>query len=150
MDVKKILSQINESFIRKGATEIKSDDVQRVMDKADEITEKVVRGGPLQRFIKDVALLTAMVKDYWSGAYRQVPWGVIAAVVFVLLYVLSPIDMIPDFIPFVGLLDDALALGICLMLIEKDLNKYLDWKNSLAQEKKNTSEVSPSTPTEAA
>ena len=103
-------------------------DVKKVVDRANDITEKVLRSGPLQRFIKDVALLISMVKDYWSGTYRRMPWWVMAAIVFTLLYVLSPIDLIPDFIPVIGLLDDALVMGLCLALIEQDLLKYQEWK----------------------
>ena len=107
MDVKNVLGSIDKDFIRKGSAAVNSEDVKKVLDKANEITEKVVKSGPLQRFLKDVALLISMVKDYWSGKYREVSWWVIAAVVFALLYVLSPIDLIPDFIPVIGLLDDA-------------------------------------------
>ena len=130
MDVKKVLSGINEDFIKKGAAGVNAEDVKKVMDKAEEITEKVIKSGPLQRFIKDVALLITMIKDYWAGVYRRVPWWVIAAIVFTLLYILSPLDLIPDFIPFVGLLDDALAMGLCLALIEQDLLKYQEWKEA--------------------
>jgi uncharacterized membrane protein YkvA (DUF1232 family) len=130
MNVKKVLSGINEDFIKKGAASVNDENVKKVMDNAEDITEKVIKSGPLQRFIKDVALLIFMVKDYWAGVYWRIPWWVIAAVVFALLYVLSPIDLIPDFIPFVGLLDDALVMGLCLALIEQDLLKYQEWKEA--------------------
>ena len=130
MDVKKVLSGIDTDFIKKGSATVNSEDVKKVLDKANEITEKVVKSGPLQRFLKDVALLISMVKDYWSGAYREIPWWVIAAVVFTLLYVLSPIDLIPDFIPIIGLLDDAVVIALCLALIEQDLLKYQEWKEA--------------------
>ena len=131
MDANKVLDGINADFIKKGAASVNAEDVQKVMDKASEITEIVIKNRLLQRFIKDVALLISMVKDYWSGAYRDVSWWVIAAVVFTLLYVLSPIDLIPDFIPFIGLLDDALVIAVCLILIKKDLLKYQEWKEAL-------------------
>ncbi|MFA5181451.1 MAG: YkvA family protein [Syntrophales bacterium] len=130
MDVKKVLSRIDSDFIKKGSATVNSEDVKKVLDKANEITEKVVKSGPLQRFLKDVALLISMLKDYWSGAYREIPWWVIAAVVFTLLYVLSPIDLIPDFIPVIGLLDDALVIALCLALIEQDLLRYQEWKEA--------------------
>ena len=130
MNVKKVLSGIDTDFIKKGSATVNSDDVKKVLDKANEITEKVVKSGPLQRFLKDVALLISMVKDYWTGAYREVSWWVIAAVVFALLYVLSPIDLIPDFIPVIGLLDDALVIALCLALIEQDLLRYQEWKEA--------------------
>jgi uncharacterized membrane protein YkvA (DUF1232 family) len=130
MDAKKVLSGISEDFIKKGSAAVNSEDVQKVLDKANEITQKVVKSPSLQRFLKDVALLISMVKDFWSGAYREIPWWVIAAVVFTLLYVLSPIDLLPDFIPGIGLLDDALVIALCLTMIEQDLLRYQRWKEA--------------------
>jgi len=130
MDVKNVLGSIDKDFIRKGSAAVNSEDVKKVLDKANEITEKVVKSGPLQRFLKDVALLISMVKDYWSGAYREIPWWVIAAVVFTLLYVLSPVDLIPDFIPVIGLLDDAVVIALCLAMIEQNLLRYQEWKEA--------------------
>ena len=45
-------------------------------------------------------------------AYRdpRTPWAVKALCIFVVGYALSPIDLIPDFIPVLGYLDDAILL----------------------------------------
>jgi uncharacterized membrane protein YkvA (DUF1232 family) len=41
----------------------------------------------------------------------RVPWTVKAALAGLAVYLASPIDIIPDWIPGVGYLDDVLALG---------------------------------------
>jgi len=128
MNVKKVLSGINEAFIKNGASSINAEDVKKVMDNAEEIKETVIKSPPLQRFFKDVKLLISMVKDYWSGVYRPIPWWVITVIVFALLYVIKPKVRIPDYIPIIGMFDDALVIAICLILIEKDLLKYKEWK----------------------
>ncbi|NJL72636.1 MAG: DUF1232 domain-containing protein [Candidatus Competibacteraceae bacterium] len=69
-----------------------------------------------------------MVKDYWNKEYREVPWFTIAAIVAALIYVLSPIDLIPDVIPVIGLVDDAMVIAVCLRLCEQDLHKWQQWK----------------------
>jgi len=53
----------------------------------------------------------------------------IAAIIGSLLYIFSPIDLIPDLIPVAGLLDDAAVLGLCLNGISADLKNYSAWKN---------------------
>ena len=52
----------------------------------------------------------------------------IAAIVAALLYVLSPIDLIPDFIPIIGYVDDALVVSACLAMVKQDLHAYRNWK----------------------
>jgi len=130
MNKREVLSSINVDFIKKGAASVSQHDIQQVMDRASDIKQKVVNNAPLKKFLKDVSLLMSMIKDCWSGNYRQIPVWVIGAVVFALLYVLSPIDLIPDFIPVLGLVDDAAVLGLCLALTEKDIQKYRQWKES--------------------
>ena len=76
--------------------------------------------------------MIAIVKDYWSRAYRQIPYGMIASIVFTLIYVLNPFDLMPDVLPVIGQLDDVAVLGACLILVEQDLHKYKDWKEGQA------------------
>jgi uncharacterized membrane protein YkvA (DUF1232 family) len=53
---------------------------------------------------------------------------VIASIVFTLIYVLNPFDLVPDMLPLIGQLDDVAVMGACLVLVEQDLHKYKDWK----------------------
>jgi len=118
----------DEEFVKEGAEEITPKDIETVVEKSEEIKKKFSARGPLKRFIEDSKLLTALVKDWRAGKYRQALYGTIAAVVFALIYVFNPFDIVPDFLPFVGALDDATVIGALLMLVERDLTKYRSWK----------------------
>ena len=107
-------------------TKTTKDDVRRVLGREEEILSKA--RGPLGEFVKIIKLLFSVVKDYASGNYKELPWTTIAAIVGTLLYVFSPIDLVPDFIPVAGLLDDAAVIGICLAGIAHDLKRYERWK----------------------
>ena len=54
-------------------------------------------------------------------AYRdpRVPWYVKLIILFLLGYFISPIDIIPDFIPVVGYIDDILIISLTIYLIIK-------------------------------
>jgi uncharacterized membrane protein YkvA (DUF1232 family) len=119
-----------EEFVKEGAEKMTEKDVEKVVVKADDIQQKFSSRGPLRRFIDDAKLLIAMTRDYWKRNYKQVPFGVIGAIAFTLIYVLNPFDMVPDVLPLVGQLDDAAVFAGCLMLIESDLRKYKDWKDN--------------------
>jgi uncharacterized membrane protein YkvA (DUF1232 family) len=84
--------------------------------------------GFLQRIVRDVWLAVSLLRDYWRGAYRTVPGYSLLALVLATLYVFSPLDVVPDVLPIVGLVDDALVTLVCLGFVEKDLCDYEAWK----------------------
>ncbi|MCD4777300.1 MAG: DUF1232 domain-containing protein [Candidatus Aegiribacteria sp.] len=114
--------------LEKGARNVSDEDVTKVVKKAEEIEGKFRTKGPLKRFIDDVKLMISLVKDYANGNYRSIPYWTIAAVVAALIYVINPVDLIPDFIPVIGFVDDAAVVSVCLLLVEQDLVKYREWK----------------------
>jgi uncharacterized membrane protein YkvA (DUF1232 family) len=48
--------------------------------------------------------------------HPRTPWAVKALSIFILAYALSPIDLIPDFIPVLGYLDDVILLPALIWL----------------------------------
>ena len=119
---------LSEEFVKVRAQNVTQKDVEKVVSRSEELQRKFSARGPLARFVEDGKLLMSIVKDYWAGAYRQVPYGVIASSVFTLIYVLNPFDMVPDVLPLIGQLDDVAVLGACLLMVEHDLHTYKDWK----------------------
>ena len=105
-------------------------DLEYLIHEEEKLQEKLKDSSHLERFAKDLMLFMSLIKDYYKGNYRDIPCKTISAGVVGLLYTLNPIDIIPDFIPFIGHIDDALVLTFCLKLIEKDLQKYQTWKQS--------------------
>lgn len=117
-------------LIEQGAKNIDQKDLEKVVDKAEEIKKRFVPAGPLHRFTQDVRLLIAMVRAYLSGKYKLTPYWTIAAIGFTLLYVFNPFDLVPDVLPVVGSIDDATVFATCMMLIEQDLKKFTKWKDT--------------------
>jgi uncharacterized membrane protein YkvA (DUF1232 family) len=119
----------DEEFVKEGAQEVTEEDAEKVIDKSEEIKKKFQTRGPLSRFMDDARLLLAVVKDYRSGAYRQIPYATIGAIVFTLIYVFNPFDLIPDMLPVIGQVDDVAVMTACLMLVEYDLLNYKVWRD---------------------
>ena len=92
-------NKVGEELIKEGAPKVTEKDIVKVVNKSEEIQKKFRSHGPLQRFIDDGRLLIAVVKDYWSGTYRKLPYGTVAAIVFTLIYVFNPLDLVPDVLP---------------------------------------------------
>lgn len=122
------MSTMSEEFVKAGAEKVTPKEIEKVVEHADEIRHQFQSRGPLRRFIEDGKMLTSLLKDYRAGNYRGALIGTIAAAAFALIYIFNPFDIIPDVLPFVGAVDDASVIAACLMLIERDLFKYRDWK----------------------
>lgn len=84
--------------------------------------------GTLLEIWGDIKLMTAMIRDYYHGTYRQVPWSTIAATAAAILYFVNPLDLIPDFIPIIGYIDDLAVFAVALKFIGADLDKYRAWR----------------------
>ena len=83
----------------------------------------------LFRVFEDFLLLFRLVRAWVRGEYRDVPRKSILWAVLAILYFLSPIDLIPDFLPG-GYLDDIAVISFVLKRIKPDLDKFKDWEKS--------------------
>ena len=105
-------------------------DIAKVTQRAQDIENKLPR---LKHGFEQAKLMLNMVKDYWTGAYREIPYWAISAVSLALLYVLNPADVVPDVIIGVGYLDDATVVAFCLKLVQRELERYQEWQTAQAQ-----------------
>lgn len=129
---KKITDDDAKKELEEKSKKITDEDIQKVLNKEKEIEDKVNGAGPLREYIDAVKSMFSLVRAYWSGEYREIPWFTIAAIVAALLYVFSPIDLIPDVIPVIGMVDDALVVAACLKLVKQDLADFEAWRAAKA------------------
>jgi uncharacterized membrane protein YkvA (DUF1232 family) len=125
---KTVTNKQAQDIITNEAQHVTEQDVEKVLNKSEEIGRRFEAGGPLGTFADDFKLLSAVIKDYWHGKYKRIPFWTFAAVVAALLYVLNPFDLIPDFIPLFGQIDDAAVIAACLLLVRQELRRYKQWK----------------------
>jgi uncharacterized membrane protein YkvA (DUF1232 family) len=84
----------------------------------------VARKGPKQGQLReDVRLLQALCLAYWRGEYRAISPKALVTVVAGLLYFVSPVDAIPDWLGF-GMLDDIAVLGWVLKTVADELSRF--------------------------
>mgnify|MGYP006297151283 CR=1 FL=1 len=72
----------------------------------------------------------SMLRDLLQGRYRQVPVGTMTGAILGLIYLINPLDLVPDVIPLLGIVDDSLVVGLFLALFSRDVKKYILWKKS--------------------
>ncbi|KQR72524.1 YkvA family protein [Pedobacter sp. Leaf176] len=101
-----------------------SDTIKEALGKA--VTNK----GELEGVWTKMVLLFAVAKDYVNGDYTEIPKRSIMAILGGLIYFLSPIDVVPDFVPVLGFIDDVFVLNLVYKQVLKDLQKYKIWKDA--------------------
>lgn len=79
--------------------------------------------GWLRKLGRRIKLLYEMLRDSFKGKF-DVPWYTIAAVAAALIYFVNPWDIVPDFIPVLGYVDDATVIALCIALVKEDLLRY--------------------------
>lgn len=87
----------------------------------------------LKELKSDFMTAVALVRSYTKGEYREIPWQSILLMIGGLLYFLSPIDLIPDFIPLKGLVDDVAILAYIFTSIHGDLERFRQWQGAEIQ-----------------
>ncbi|WP_200627054.1 YkvA family protein [Pseudomonas sp. LAM2023] len=106
----------------------------------------VARKGPrLGQLREDVKLLQSLCLAWWRGEYRAISAKALVTIVAGLLYFVSPIDAIPDWLLGVGLLDDIAVLGWVLKTVADELARFKAWRDSQAPERLRVVERLPAT-----
>lgn len=82
----------------------------------------------LNKYLDDIITVFSLLKDYATGKYKECPWRTIAALVGMLIYVMTPFDLIPDFMPVIGWSDDLAMVAFVLKIAKDDLKAYREWK----------------------
>lgn len=124
------------SEVKSDSSKVSSDELNEVLKNENQIREKAskLNFDKFSKLIRQLTLSLQMLKDYKTKAYLNIPWRTIALVVAAILYFINPFDIIPDFIPFLGYTDDAIAFAAIFKSAQTDLYDYCKWKGYNTEE----------------
>ncbi|CAM3571123.1 YkvA family protein [Halomonas lysinitropha] len=86
------------------------------------------RAHVLKRMGRALRLFLPMIRDVLLRRYRPVPWGAFLWMLAALAYLVSPLDLIPDMLVLLGLLDDVVIVGWLLTRVDRHLAGYRAWR----------------------
>lgn len=89
--------------------------------------------GIAQGALESVQRLVRLIRATASGEYDGVSRKNLILVVAAILYFISPLDIVPDVLPVVGLLDDITLMGWVLSTLGEELSKFEEHEDSTNQ-----------------
>lgn len=92
------------------------------------------QGGRFSALKEDLRLLQGLCMAWWRGEYRAISSQALLAVVAALLYFVTPLDGLPDWLPVVGFIDDLAVLAWVLRTWSDELAAFWAWREAQAPE----------------
>ena len=124
MDIDKIINSYRSKLNDEDANP------EKVAQTKDETLNKVKNVSVLAILLGNIRTAYDMVSDFVTGRYKGVSKSTIMLLAGGLAYLALPIDLVPDFIPVAGWMDDASVLGWIFTRCADEFKKYRDFKNS--------------------
>ncbi len=113
----------------------KAEDILKDKNKFDkflkELEIKLRKFPRIGNQLADLPVMISLVKDFATGKYKVVPVKSIVYMIMALLYFISPLDLVPDFIWGAGIADDATVLMLALKNCHGDIEAYREWKDNI-------------------
>ena len=118
------MQKIFDNLYKKAERIITSD--SKVSELLDEVFLKIGESSEVFYKVQDsVIALSRMLNAWMKGDYRNISTKSIIAVVAALIYFVNPLDLIPDFIPVIGQLDDIFVLGYLIKTLNKEIERFM-------------------------
>ena len=84
--------------------------------------------GPLSELRETLSACLRLLRAWAGGGYREIPSSSLVSIVAALIYFVAPVDLVPDFILGLGLVDDAALLGWVVSSLRRDLERFAAWE----------------------
>lgn len=112
------------------------DMLSKQKDKAGDLIasvgEKISKFGDnskVRKLIEPLTIFTRMIKAHFNGSHK-LSKSTLGLVIMAMVYFLSPIDMIPDFLGFFGFADDLSVILAIYAKIQDEISDFLDWEKT--------------------
>jgi uncharacterized membrane protein YkvA (DUF1232 family) len=129
-DAKATKAKDSEAFKKaKNKAEEYASNPEKLSELIDKASKKANgKRGPLDAVWLQLTACFRLIKAYASGSYREIPWSSLIMLVAAVIYFVMPVDLIPDFILGLGLLDDAALLGWTVKTFSSDIDAFVEWE----------------------
>ncbi|MCP9766761.1 DUF1232 domain-containing protein [Lacihabitans sp. LS3-19] len=89
--------------------------------------QKEGKNSVLETVLNKIMTLGKLLKFYATGEYRDIDIKNVIIIITAFVYFLSPIDLIPDFIPLIGFADDIALVTFVFNSASEEIEKFELW-----------------------
>lgn len=90
----------------------------------------VIPRGPFAETWPYLMAMIRLLRDYHRAEYRDISETNLLTIIAALLYFVSPFDVIPDWVPVLGHIDDAFVIALALKSVRSDLDTFMAWETA--------------------
>lgn len=91
---------------------------------------KMKKPSPLDEVVEELKAFLRLVRAYIDGDYRAISWESLVLIVAGIIYVVSPLDAIPDFLLPLGLIDDAAVVVFVMGAVVAEVEDFIEWEKA--------------------
>lgn len=103
---------------------------QQVLRLLSDIPAKLRQNPAIAYLGSRISLASRLLRAWIKGEYTEVPHATIVALLAALIYFVFILDLIPDFLFWIGLLDDGGVLTYVLTRFNKDIEAFEAWERA--------------------
>lgn len=104
---------------------------EKVLETLDNAFRKSIdlenENGEISSLTEKVKLFILMIQSYVKGEYREIPFKSILLIFAGLIYFINPFDLIGDFIPGIGYIDDIGLILWIMKSVEEDVVQFKEY-----------------------
>ena len=90
----------------------------------------IIPRGPFADTWPYLMAMIRLIRDYHRAEYRDISETNLQIIIAAILYFVSPFDVIPDWVPVLGHIDDAFVISLALKSVRMDLDTFMAWETA--------------------
>ena len=107
------------------------DKLNQVLDSTKEKLDEIhLEDTKIYRLGERLRVIARMIKATIKGQYKEIPWKTIMMFVAGMVYFVMPLDLLPDFIPVTGFIDDFTVIMLISGAFKQDIDDFLLWEET--------------------
>ena len=118
------------SYLNEKSMQLAPGDLKTLVSQAAAIRRRVKEvGADRPRMQRQIDFALTLVDEHYKGRCPQIPFYTISVLAVALLYFSDPVDVIPDWIPGIGITDDAIVFELAYAMARPGVDRFCAWKS---------------------